>query len=298
MSSPFLAQENNGISMGQATRTTKLALNFGSRTSGGMNSAKRVYLDTTVTILNRARAFYVDFFLAHSEKFAERVTYFSDKHQDYRERSISADELLTWAEFCTVPTKNHPCPLEGWNFHISSPGCPTVYRRSVIKDAIGKVRAYLSNLKNWEEAGGKKKGKPGLPQAKNHPTLYQGTFQLELDELNHQDAFVQLKVYTGECWEAINFPVKANRWCTSRLKEEGWEAQSPTLVVRPKQAALHIPQVKEVRAKKVKERKSDPDLVTVGIDLNIKNLAVITVRHHGLILKTVFCKDHGLDQHR
>ncbi len=251
MSSPFLAQENNGISMGQATRTTKLALNFGSRTSGGMNSAKRVYLDTTVTILNRARAFYVDFFLAHSEKFAERVTYFSDKHQDYRERSISADELLTWAEFCTVPTKNHPCPLEGWNFHISSPGCPTVYRRSVIKDAIGKVRAYLSNLKNWEEAGGKKKGKPGLPQAKNHP-----------------------------------------------LKEEGWEAQSPTLVVRPKQAALHIPQVKEVRAKKVKERKSDPDLVTVGIDLNIKNLAVITVRHHGLILKTVFCKDHGLDQHR
>src|SRR5260370_3555060 len=194
--------------MGTATRTTKLALNFGSRTSGGMHSAKRLYLATTVTILIRACAFYVDFFLAHCEKFAERVTYFSDKHQDYRERSISADELLTWAEFCTVPTKNHPCPLEGWNFHISSPGCPTVYRRSVIKDAIGKVRAYLSNLKNWEEAGGKKKGKPGLPQAKNHPTLYQGTFQLELDELNHQDAFVQLKVYTGECWEAINFPVK------------------------------------------------------------------------------------------
>ena len=163
MSSPFLAQENNGISMGQATRTTKLALNFGSRTSGGMNSAKRVYLDTTVTILNRARAFYVDFFLAQSEKFAERVTYFSDKHQDYRERSISADELLTWAEFCTVPTKNHPCPLEGWNFHISFPGCPTVYRRSV--SAPRHAVMYLPKI--GKELGGIFLGHPSYLDLKS-----------------------------------------------------------------------------------------------------------------------------------
>ena len=284
--------------MGQATRTTKLALNFESRIHGGMNTTKRSYLDTTVALLNQARAFYVDFFLAHSEKLAERITYFSEKHQEYRERSISADELLTWAEACTVSTKDHPSPWKGWNFSTSFPRFPYIYRRSVIKDAIGKVRSYLSNRKNWEEAGRPKKGKPGLPQAKNHPTLYQGTFQLELDEINHHNAFVRLKIYTGKEWKAINFPVKANRWCTARLQEEGWETQSPMLVVRPKQVALHIPQVKEIKAQKVNERKLDPDLVTIGIDLNVKNLAVITVRQHDTILKTVFCKDHGLDQHR
>jgi IS605 OrfB family transposase len=283
--------------MGQATRITKLAFNFGRRTHGGVNTTKRAYLDTTVAILNQARAFYVDFFLAHAAKFAERVTYFSEKHQDYRERSISADELLTWAEACTISTKDHSHPFEGWNFSTSFPGFPAIYRRSVIKDAIGKVRSYLSSRKNWE-AGCPKKGKPGLPQGKNHPTLYKGTFRLELDELNHRDAFVQIKIYTGKGWEAVNFPVKANRWCTTRLQEKGWETQSPMLVVRPKQVALHISQVKEIKAKKVKEQKLDPDLVTIGIDLNVKNLAVITVRQRGAILKTVFCKDHGLDQHR
>jgi hypothetical protein len=284
--------------MGKATRTTKLLLNFDSRANKGMNSVKRGYLDTTITLLNQARAFYIDFFLAHSEKLSEQVTYFSTKCQDYRERPINADELLTWAEYCTIPTKNHPFPLKGWNFHAHFPGFPSIYRRSVIKDAIGKARSYLSNLKNWKDAGCQKKGKPGIPQANNYPTLYQGTYRLELDELNYQDAFVQLKVYTGKRWEAINFPVKANRWCLARLKEEGWDTQSPMLVLRPKYAALHIPQVKEIQAQKVNEHKSAPDLVTIGVDLNVKNLAVVTVRQHGTILKTVFCKDQGLDQHR
>ena len=46
------------------------------------------------------------------------------------------------------------------------------------------------------------------------------------------------------------------------------------------------------------ERKQDPDLVTVAIDLNVKNLAVITVRQHDAIIETVFVTDHGLDAHR
>jgi transposase len=46
------------------------------------------------------------------------------------------------------------------------------------------------------------------------------------------------------------------------------------------------------------ERKHDPDLVTVAVDLNVKNLAVITVRQHGRIIETAFVTDHGLDAHR
>ena len=49
---------------------------------------------------------------------------------------------------------------------------------------------------------------------------------------------------------------------------------------------------------KIVESKADPDLVTVGVDLNVKMLAVITVRQGGTIRETVFVRDQGLDQAR
>ena len=61
---------------------------------------------------------------------------------------------------------------------------------------------------------------------------------------------------------------------------------------------LHLCQTKEIKAKKVMESKRDPDLVTVAVDLNVKHLAVITVRLRETILETVFVRDHGLDQAR
>jgi len=123
--------------MGQATRTTKLFLDLGKREEGGANTGKQAYLDATGAILNQARAFYLDFFLAHAEKLAERVSYYSEKHLEMRTRAISPNELLTWAEWCTVATREHPHPWEGWNFSERFPGMPFVYRRAVIKDAIG-----------------------------------------------------------------------------------------------------------------------------------------------------------------
>jgi len=48
----------------------------------------------------------------------------------------------------------------------------------------------------------------------------------------------------------------------------------------------------------VVERKRDPDLVTVAVDLNVKQLAVITVRQHSQVIRTRFVSDHGLDQAR
>jgi len=201
--------------MGQATRTTKLLLALGRRDQGGANRQKRAALDATAEVLTAARAFYIDFFLAHADKLAERVIYYSEEHLELRERLISAHELLSWAESCTVETAAHPHPWTGWNFTQRFAGMPFAYRRSVIKDAIGKVRSSLSNHANWEKSG-KQKGKPGWPAATDHPTLYQGCIQLQLEAL----------------------------------------------------------------------------------DLNVKNLAVITVRHHGMIIETVFVTDHGLDAHR
>ena len=82
---------------------------------------------------------------------------------------------------------------------------PFVFRRSVIKDAIGKVRSYLSHLANWQQSG-KKRGKPGLPGAVNHPTLYEGTCSLELDRLDLRKTFVRLKVYKGKYGSGPTIP--------------------------------------------------------------------------------------------
>ena len=283
--------------MGQAIRTTKLLLDLGQRRQGGANTGKRTFLTETVAQLTAARAFYIDFFLTHADKLAERVSYYSEKHLEMRERAISANELLSWAEACTVATKDHPHPWAGWNFSERFPDLPFAYRRSVIKDAIGKVRSYLSNFANWEKSG-QKKGKPGLPGASEHPTLYQGTCELILEEAQVADRFVRLKVYDGKTWRWANYPVRCSRYFQQRQRDLAWEQQSPLLVLTKQTAALHFPQTKQVQAKKVKESKRDPDLVTVAVDLNVKNLAVITVRQHQQIMETVFVTDHGLDQQR
>src|SRR5260221_11476586 len=283
--------------MGQASRTTKLLLDLGNRTQGGANTEKRAALDATREVLNQARAFYIDFFLAHADQLAEKVTYYSEAHLEMRERLISAHELLTWVEACTVETAAHPHPWAGWNFTERFAGMPSAYRRSVIKDAIGKARSYLSHRANWE-ASGKKKGKPGWPAANDHPTLYQGCIMLDLETLNLQEAFVRINVYTGKDWTWMHYPVCSSRYLVQRLLEADWKRQSPTLVLRARSAELHLPQVKQIAAKKVRERKQDPQLVTVAVDLNVRNLAVITVRRAERIIQTVFVTDHGLDAHR
>jgi putative transposase len=287
--------------MGQATRTTKLFLDLGNREEGGANSGKRAYLEETAKLLNAARAFYVTFFLAHPDKLVEQVSYFSETLQEERERLISPNELLTWSESLTVSTSAHPHPLPGYNFSERFPDFPFIYRRSVIKDAIGKVRSFLSNLTNWK-ASGKKKGQPGSPGASNHPTLYDEAFSLDLDgtdlHTSPRTCFARLKVYTGAAWEWHHYPVKLSRYFEARWLDPAWEHQSPKLILRPKTAALHFSQVKQVAAKKVKASKEDPHLVTVAVDVNVKNLAVITVRQEGAIIETVFVTDHGLDRQR
>jgi hypothetical protein len=247
--------------MGQSARTTKLLLDFSGRASGGTNAGKREHLRATVDILNAARRFYLDFFLAHAEKLTERNEVISKKTGEIREGVASADHLLTWAEFLTVETADHPTPLPNWNFTQAFPDFPTRYRRSVIKDVIGKARGYLQATKSWQMAG-KKKGRPGVPTATNHPTLYAGTFNLDLDELDLRKSFLRLKVYTGSGWVWMHYPTVYNRYFERRRAEAGWETESPKLVLGKQEASLHFLQTKTISAKKIVESKQDPDLVT------------------------------------
>ncbi|MBO0792967.1 MAG: transposase [Ktedonobacteraceae bacterium] len=283
--------------VGETARTIKLLLDLSDRAQGGANHAKRQALTETIQILDAARRFYLDFFLAHPDKLHERVEVISKKTGEVREALISADKLLTWAEYATVETEAHPDPLPDWNFNRAFPDFPNRYRRSVIKDCIGKARGYLKQYQSWQ-ASGKKKGRPGVPKAANLPTLYAGTFSLEQDGLDLRQSFVRLKVYDGETWTWMNYPTRYNRYFEGRRTEPGWEQKSPKLVLSKQGAAIHFLQTKEIKAKKIVESKQDPDLVTVAVDLNVKWLAVITVRQHGKIMETVFVSDQGLDQHR
>jgi transposase len=113
-----------------------------------------------------------------------------------------------------------------------------------------------------------------------------------------RDGFVRLNVYTGSDWTWMHYPVSSSRYLLARLAQADWKRQSPQLVLRARSAALHIPQVKQIAAKKVMERRADPKLVTVAVDVNVKNLAVITVRQSERIIETIFVTDHGLDAHR
>ena len=278
--------------MGKTNRTTKLQIDLGKRKSGGTNTNKRVYLFQTKEKLNEAREFYTNFYLTHSLKFNETICYFSEKDQKEKERKISNEELLSWAESLTLKTKDRPDVLEGWDFKSLCPKMPRDYRRVCINDSIGRVRSHLSNTKNWEISG-KQKGKPGLPKANNHPTLYKENYDLDLE-----NGFISIKVFDGLKWLFVNYPIKINRWAMKRLSEKGWKTLSPNLVVKDNYAGLHFPQEKTIEAKKVKESKKDSSLYTVAVDLNVKNLAVVTVRQFGKIVYTEFIKDKGLDQHR
>src|SRR5260370_468847 len=231
--------------MGQATRTTKLFLALENRAEGGANSGKRAYLEETARLLDAARAFYVAFFLAHADKLEEKVRYFSEQHQEERERLISPNELLSWAESLTVETRAHPHPLPSYDFSARFPDFPFIYRRSVIKDAIGKVRSFLSNLATWR-ASGKKQGRPGSPGASNHPTLYDEAFSLDLDEADlhppPRTCSARQKVSPGAGGEGHHYPVKLSRFFEARCRDRAGETKTPKLILRPKTAALHFSQ--------------------------------------------------------
>ncbi len=111
-------------------------------------------------------------------------------------------------------------------------------RPTQLKDCIGKARGYLSAQQTWQQSG-KKKGKPGVPTASNHPRLYRGTFSLELDALDLRESFVRLKVYTGTNWVWVNYPTRYNRYFEQRRMEPGWEQESPTLVLHGQAAWNH-----------------------------------------------------------
>src|SRR5260370_27120862 len=136
--------------MGKAARSTILELDLSTRECGGATTQKRAALEKITAILTKARAFFLDFLLAHNEKLTEKVVSFSEKHQELRERRLTAEEVRSWLEQCTVSTKAHPSVPPEWDFKARFTGIPSHARRAAMKEAIGKARGYLTASSTWQ----------------------------------------------------------------------------------------------------------------------------------------------------
>ena len=198
------------------------------------NAGKRDALLATVQGWDRAVAFYTDFFLGHPNIFSEKKTYVVErgKHAgEDRQRPLTNQEILTWAERHTVATEAHPNPAR--DFGQACPQAPTVLRRAAINHAAGAVRSHLSNLARWEAADPKRRGKaPAPPRPHPHLVAYEGLSSLRLED--YREGYLRLRLLDGKRWQWHNVPVQAPptpRNCSpSRKKRKNGSPKS----VRPR----------------------------------------------------------------
>jgi len=271
------------------------------------NKGKEQALESTIKILNSVLSTYIDLIQKYRSLLSLKKESVNKKTGEVRLRPLLNSEILTELEKLSLPTPTRPRT----EISIKSlfPGLPTNFRRSCINTSTGMVKSYLSNLKNWESHP--KGNPPKPPVAFNLPTFYKGTYQLELIDIKNQ--FVRMKVFDGTKWIWKNYPVKIGRKQLEQLNDPSWSMQSPTLVpsrrrrgahrtLRTKRGIewyLHIPLVKKVSVKPIKEQKKEnPNLTTLAVDLGLRHLAVVTVRQNGKIVFVKFFRGEEVEAHR
>ncbi|MBM4402667.1 MAG: transposase [Candidatus Cloacimonetes bacterium] len=289
------------------------------------NKGKEEALESTLEILNSCLSTYIDLTLQHRSLLSAQKEFLNKRTGEVRLRPLYNSEILTELEKLSLPTVAHP--YTSINIKFLFPGLPTNFRRSIINTAVGMVKSYLSNLKKWEE---KKKGKPPKPPAAfNLPTFYKGTYQFQniqeekfrIELLDIKNQFVRLKVFDGSkrpiearslphrnggsdnLWIWKNYPVKIGRKQLNLLNDPNWSSLSPTLVPKRKKRIIewyiHIPLVKKVSVLPISEQKKDnPNLTTLAVDLGLRHLAVVTVRQNGKIVFVKFFRGEKCSAHR
>ena len=288
-----------------ATRTVRL------RISPSTHPRKLAALEATGAEWDRAVAFYTDLFLSHPGVFVARKTEVVRQRPDAgktREVPWTDKDRLSWAESVTIPTAAHPDVASDRNFVAVCPCCPTDLRRAAIHAAMGAVQSYLSNLRRWEAADPRRRGRcPKAPRPHPHPTAYGQMAQVHLAD--YRAGFVRVKVKAAGRWVWTHLPVQAPPYLDAMLQQserereriaaaraeqkrrmaaEGrkertaaerqelqptpgiWVAQSPTLIRRGKDWWLHLPFVRRVPiAGKAEDRRAaEPDLKVGTVDLH------------------------------
>jgi len=280
--------------MAKAIKTIKVKIN-------NPNKGKEEALRETVNILNKVLATYIDLTLANSHLLFLQKECVSKQTGVSFTRALTSREILTEIEKISFKTKAHPNPII--DIKTDYPSLDTSFRRSCINTSTGMCKSYLTSRENWKGRSKKNKSKnpPSPPSPKNLPTFYKGTYEIELLDIINQ--FVRLKVcFQGE-WVFINYPIKIGKKQLKILQSQEWDILSPTLVPKKRGTKtewyLHIPLEKNVSVLPIdKQKKENPNLTTLSIDMGLKHLAVITVRKNGKIVFVKFFRSKHLEAHR
>lgn len=283
--------------MGSATKTIKLKI-------VDANKGKHEYLHKTKEEVNNLLSFYVNVI---------------NEHQGI----IDSQSFIKEVELLTNRTKNNPEPKMPIDLSHIAP--PSILKRSIIQNAVGKIKSYKSNYDNWETTG-KKEGEPKLPAPKMNPAFYYTDFNLEFGDIKNQ--FVSLRVFDGSRWSLVNYPVKLTKQFLDMYQEHSkylehkekldeymstltdngvekkeayrlaveiiganpyYKMSSPTLSLKRGNWYLCFPFEKKIHMKRLDNYLKDkPQLTTLAVDLGINHLAVITVKRGDQLLKTEF----------
>lgn len=147
---------------------------------------------------------------------------------------------------------------------------PSYLRRGAIKEAVGKVSSYKSNLANWKFADSKTRGRePSRPKAGYvYPCMYKTMMYEQTDTYE-----ARIKVFVHNTWDWITVQLRKsdmdylNNRCASRKK------CAPTLQKRGKEWFLDFPFEEKVSL-------TDTDIfhqTIASVDLGINSAATVSI---------------------
>ena len=193
----------------------------------------------------------------------------------------------SYIESLTVTTGNRPSVKYDFKTaDVMFDKFPCYMRRSVIREAIGKVSSYRSNLSNWETSDPHIRGeRPSLPKAGNcYPVLYRGNMY-QGDIFTGYEA--QIKVYRNNTWDWLT--VKLHKSDVDYIKHhcQGMKDCCPSLMRKGKQWFLTFSFMQDVKLNETDIK----DQVILAADLGINNSCTCSVMtSDGTVLGRKFYK--------
>ena len=223
-------------------------------------AAYRKALSDTVAVYRKAVSFFID--VAY-----ERWDLFSCLK--------GQNEDIAVMESLTVCTKKRPSVMYEFSRADSMfYKMPSYLRRSAIREAVGKVSSYMSNLAGWEASDARTRGKaPGFPSAGYvYPVMYRDNMYESTG-----DYTARIKVRIRNTWDWIDIRFRKSdadyimRRCIQFTDGDGVmksrKVCAPTLQKRGKCWYLDFPVQEKVKLPDIPVKKQ----TVIAVDLGINN---------------------------
>lgn len=193
---------------------------------------------------------------------------------------LTGNDRSNTAEHMIHKTDRHPNPI--CDFDIQFYKFPNYLRRAAIREALGKISSYKSNLANWEQDPVNKR--PGYPKAGYiFPALYKG----DMYKYTKNAYQMKIRVFIRNTWDWITVDLRKSDVDYIERRCKGRTKCSPTLQKRGKEWFLDFPFKEEYELTKTPGNES----TIVAVDLGINSAATASVMlSDGTVLGRHFCK--------